>query len=121
MNNREWLVRQTDEELSRRVASECNLFPLTAKILVNRGLTEKEEIKLEGIELEQDNLANFARHNKNAIIDITIIFVTPKYNPKAAINLISPNPIDSLPYSKHPISFIIKISYSKYHISQFIN
>ena len=31
---------------------------------------EKEEIKLEGIELEQDNLANFARHNKNAIIDI---------------------------------------------------
>ena len=45
MNNREWLVRQTDEELSRRVASECNLFPLTAKILVNRGLTEKEEIK----------------------------------------------------------------------------
>ena len=31
---------------------------------------EKEEIKLEGIELEQDNLANFARHNKDAIIDI---------------------------------------------------
>ena len=45
MNNREWLVRQTDEELCKRVASQCRLFPLTAKILVNRGLTEKEEIE----------------------------------------------------------------------------
>lgn len=44
MNNREWLVRQTDEALSRRISSECRLFPLTAKILVNRVLTEKEEI-----------------------------------------------------------------------------
>ncbi len=44
MNNREWFVRETDEAQCRKVASECRLFPLTAKILVNRGLTEKEDI-----------------------------------------------------------------------------
>ncbi len=34
---------------------------------------KKEEDKnLEGIELEQENLANFARHNKDAIIDIVL-------------------------------------------------
>ena len=44
MNSREWLVRENDEALSSRVARECSLLPLTAKILVNRGLTEKDEI-----------------------------------------------------------------------------
>ncbi|MBR6562685.1 MAG: single-stranded-DNA-specific exonuclease RecJ [Clostridia bacterium] len=44
MNSREWLVRENDEALSSRVARECSLLPLTAKILVNRGLTERDEI-----------------------------------------------------------------------------
>lgn len=44
MNNREWLLRETDKAVCDRIVSECGLFPLTAKILYNRGLTEKEEI-----------------------------------------------------------------------------
>ena len=44
MNEREWLVRETDEAVCKKIAEENRLFPLTAKILYNRGLTEKEEI-----------------------------------------------------------------------------
>ena len=44
MNSREWLIREPDEKVASRVAKECSLLPLTAKILVNRGITEKEEI-----------------------------------------------------------------------------
>ena len=45
MNNREWLVRETDKAVCERISAECGLLPLTAKILYNRGITEKEEIK----------------------------------------------------------------------------
>lgn len=44
MNEREWLVRETDEAVCKKIAEENRLFPLTAKILYNRGLTEKDEI-----------------------------------------------------------------------------
>ncbi len=44
MNNREWLVRETDKAVCERISAECRLMPLTAKILYNRGLTEKDEI-----------------------------------------------------------------------------
>lgn len=44
MNNREWLVRETDKAVCERISAECRLLPLTAKILYNRGLTEKDEI-----------------------------------------------------------------------------
>lgn len=44
MNNREWLIRDTDAEICRRIAEECKLQPLTAKILLNRGLSDKEAI-----------------------------------------------------------------------------
>ena len=44
MNNREWLLKETDEAISNKIAAECGLSELTAKILVNRGLSKKEEI-----------------------------------------------------------------------------
>ncbi len=44
MNNREWLVRETDKAVCERISAESRLMPLTAKILYNRGLTEKDEI-----------------------------------------------------------------------------
>ena len=53
MNSREWLVRETDEAVCKRIAEECGLLPFTAKILYNRGLTEKEEIS---VFLERDSI-----------------------------------------------------------------
>ncbi len=44
MNNRKWHVRETDEAVCEKITKECGLLPLTAKLLANRGLTEKEEI-----------------------------------------------------------------------------
>lgn len=53
MNNREWLIFDSDEKLCSEISKECGLFPLTAKILQNRGLTEKNEINLF---LDKDNM-----------------------------------------------------------------
>lgn len=53
MNNREWLIFDCDEELCAGISKECGLFPLTAKILQNRGLTEKSEIESF---LDKDNM-----------------------------------------------------------------
>lgn len=46
MTKREWQIRENDESLVSKVAKECRLLPLTAKILVNRGMTEREEIEV---------------------------------------------------------------------------
>ncbi len=46
MKKREWQIGETDAVLCKKVAEECGLLPLTAKILVNRGLSEKEEIEV---------------------------------------------------------------------------
>ncbi len=45
MTKREWQISEIDDALCEKVAKECNLLPLTAKILINRGLLEKEEIE----------------------------------------------------------------------------
>ena len=45
MTNRQWLVRDTDEAKCKKISEECGLLPLTAKILCNRGLSEKNEIQ----------------------------------------------------------------------------
>lgn len=44
MNNRAWQIGCTETGIWERIASENRLFPLTAKLLANRGLTEKSEI-----------------------------------------------------------------------------
>ncbi len=46
MNTRVWQIRDIDEGLFLRIAKENNLHPLTAKLLANRGLTEKKDIDL---------------------------------------------------------------------------
>lgn len=46
--------------------------------------------------------------NKNAISDIVIIFVKPKYKPSAPMNLTSPKPIASFPATNPPIKVIIR-------------
>lgn len=53
MNNREWLIFESDDALCSEISKECGLFPLTARILQNRGLTEKNEIKSF---LDKDNM-----------------------------------------------------------------
>ena len=44
MNNRKWHINKADETVCKRIAEECGLRPLTAKLFANRGLTEKNEI-----------------------------------------------------------------------------
>ncbi len=44
LNNREWLVRKPNEALAAKIAKECALLPLTAKILINRELTDKKSV-----------------------------------------------------------------------------
>lgn len=44
MNNREWQIRQTDEEILSKILKENGVFPLTARLLANRGLIEKSDI-----------------------------------------------------------------------------
>ncbi len=44
MNNRKWNFRVADEALCKKICQECGLRPLTAKLLANRGLIEKNEI-----------------------------------------------------------------------------
>lgn len=46
--------------------------------------------------------------NRNAIRDIVMIFASPKYSPRAPINLTSPKPIASFPATKPPINVIIR-------------
>ena len=46
MTKREWQIRENDENVINQIAKECRLLPLTAKILVNRGMTKKEEIEV---------------------------------------------------------------------------
>ncbi len=46
MNTRVWQIRDVDEGMCRKIAEENNLYPLTAKLLANRGLTEKKDIDL---------------------------------------------------------------------------
>ncbi len=46
MTKREWQIRENDNAIVSKIAKECRLLPLTAKILANRGMTEKEEIEV---------------------------------------------------------------------------
>jgi len=46
MTKREWQIQETDNALWEKIAKENNLLPLTAKILINRGLIEKERISI---------------------------------------------------------------------------
>ena len=46
MTKREWQVSEIDNALCEKISKECKLLPLTAKILLNRGLTSKEEIEV---------------------------------------------------------------------------
>ena len=46
MNTRVWQIRDVDQGLCKKIAEENNLHPLTAKLLANRGLTEKKDIDL---------------------------------------------------------------------------
>ncbi len=45
MTNREWHVKETNKLLRDKIQRECNLRPLTASLLANRGLSEKEEVR----------------------------------------------------------------------------
>ncbi len=45
MNNREWQLQEVDEELALKLAKECNISFLTAKLLLNRGLQDKQQIE----------------------------------------------------------------------------
>ena len=44
MNDREWQIRDIDAVLCDKIIKENGVFPLTAKLLANRGLVEKAEI-----------------------------------------------------------------------------
>ncbi len=46
MNTRVWQIRDVDQGLCKKIAEENNLHSLTAKLFVNRGLTEKKDIDL---------------------------------------------------------------------------
>ncbi|MBR5277885.1 MAG: DHH family phosphoesterase, partial [Clostridia bacterium] len=46
MNNRAWQIRPTDKELCAKISAENNLFPLTARLLANRGLVSKDQIQM---------------------------------------------------------------------------
>ena len=44
MNNRVWQVKVVDEQICAKIMKENGVFPLTAKLLANRGLYEKADI-----------------------------------------------------------------------------
>ncbi len=44
MNNRKWHINEADDAVCIRVAEECGLRPLTARLFANRGMVEKNEI-----------------------------------------------------------------------------
>ncbi|MBO5869218.1 MAG: single-stranded-DNA-specific exonuclease RecJ [Clostridia bacterium] len=46
MTKREWQISEIDDALCEKISKECKLSPLTAKILINRGLYTKEEIEV---------------------------------------------------------------------------
>ncbi len=46
MNDRKWQINQPDEAVCKKISEENGLFPLTARLLANRGLTEKNEISV---------------------------------------------------------------------------
>jgi len=56
MTKREWQIQETDNALWEKIAKENNLLPLTAKILINRGLIEKEDIE---VFLNKDSIPMF--------------------------------------------------------------
>ena len=44
MNNRAWQIKEIDQEICNKIIAENGVFPITAKLLANRGLTEKCDI-----------------------------------------------------------------------------
>ncbi len=44
MNNRKWQVNVQEQSVCDKIVRECGLLPLTARLLANRGLTEKSDI-----------------------------------------------------------------------------
>ncbi len=45
MNNRVWQVKEVDKAICDKIVAENKVFPLTARLLANRGLVEKSEIE----------------------------------------------------------------------------
>ena len=45
MTERKWVLREVDEAVCNRLQAELGVFPLTAKLLSNRGLDSADKVK----------------------------------------------------------------------------
>ena len=45
MNNRVWQIKESDKAICEKIVAENGVFPVTARLLANRGLIEKNEIQ----------------------------------------------------------------------------